>query len=221
MRNLRQIFSKNGYPASFFNRILDKFQTQSDGALPNQDLDSSREQERKFFLPVPYLHKPSKTFFKNVQLLIKSKLDIEITAIFETTKICSYFNIKNRTPSYLQSNVVYKCTCSRYVNATYLCYSAHLITRAKEHTTVTRISDCKSNKSAIKNHILNCISCLAKNHKFQLDRFSVMRKCNGAHEAKIHGAFLIKKRRIQLSMSKCMQVEPPFYWVCNVLIIFF
>ena len=145
VRNPRQIFSKNGYPASFFNRIQDKFLTQSDGVF-NQDLDSSREQERKFFLTVPYLGKPSKTFFKNVQLLIKNKSDIEITPIFKTTKICNYFNIKSQTPTYLQSNVVYKYTCSRDVNVTYIGYSAqHLITRAKEH-----ISDSKSNKSAIK-----------------------------------------------------------------------
>ena len=90
--NLRQIFSKNRYPASFFNQILEKFLTRSDG-VPNQDLDSSREQERKFILTVPYLGKPSKSFFKKAQLLIESKLDIEITPIFKTTKSYSYFSI--------------------------------------------------------------------------------------------------------------------------------
>ena len=141
MRNLRQIFRKNGYPASFFNRILDEFLTQSDG-VSNQDLHSSKEQERKFFLTVPCLGKPSKTFFKNVLRLIKNKLDIEITHNFKTTKICSYFNIKSQKPSYLQSNVVYKYTCSRDVNVTNIGYSArHLITRVKEH-----ITDCKQTK---------------------------------------------------------------------------
>ena len=102
----------------------------------------------------------------------------------------SYFNIKSQIPSYLQSNVVYQYTCSRNVNITYIGYSAqHLITRAKEH-----ISDCKSNKRAIKNHISNCNSCLEKNRKFQLDRISVTRKCNSAYEAKIHEALLIKKQ---------------------------
>ena len=106
VRSLRQILSKNGYPAPFFNRILKKFLTQSDG-VPNQDLNSSREQKRR-----KHLGKPSKSFFKNAHLLIESKLDIKITLIFKTTKICSYFNIKSRTRSYLKSNVVYKYTCS-------------------------------------------------------------------------------------------------------------
>ena len=165
VRNLRQLFSKNGYPTSFFNRILEKFLNQNNGAS-NQDLNSSKAQERKFSLAIPYLGKPSTTFY--VWLLTKSKLDIEITPIFKTTTLSSYFDVKSRTPFYLQSNVVYKYTCSRDVNVTYVGYSArHLITRAKEH-----ISDCKSNKTAIENHILNCNSCLDENLKFQLDRLA-------------------------------------------------
>ena len=184
-----QLFSKNEYPTSFFNRILEKFLNQNNGAS-NHDFNSPKSQERKFFLTVPYSGKPSTIFLKNIPVLIKSKLDIEITPIFKTTKISSYFNIKSRTPSNLQSNVVYKYTCSRDVNVTYVGNSArHLITRAKEH-----ISDCKSNKSAIKNHILNCNSCLDENPKFQVDQFSTMRKCNSAYEAKIHEALLIKKQ---------------------------
>ena len=101
--------------------------------------------------------------------------------MFKTITISSYFNIKSRTPSYLQSNVVYRYTYSRDLNVTNIGYSArHLITRAKK-----LISDCKFSKSAIKNHILNCNSFLDENPKFQLDRFRVMCKCNSAYEAKI------------------------------------
>ena len=107
VRNLRQLFSKNGYPTSFFNHILENFLNQNNMAS-NQDLNSSKSQERKFFLTVLYLGKPSTTFFKNIRVLIKSKLVIEITPIFKSTKISSYFNIKSRTPSNLKSNVVYK-----------------------------------------------------------------------------------------------------------------
>ena len=68
VRNLRQLFSKNGYPTSFFNRILENFLNHNNGAS-NQDLNSSKSQERKFFLIVPYLGKPSTTFFKNIRVL--------------------------------------------------------------------------------------------------------------------------------------------------------
>ena len=63
VRNLRQVFCKNGYSTSFFNRILDKFLTQSDG-VSNQDLDSSREQERKFFSFSSVLGQTVKNFFE-------------------------------------------------------------------------------------------------------------------------------------------------------------
>ena len=62
VRNLRQLFSKNGYPTSFFNRVLEKFLNQNNGTS-NQDLNSSKALKRKFFLTVLYLTKPSTTFF--------------------------------------------------------------------------------------------------------------------------------------------------------------
>ena len=58
----------------------------------------------------------------------------------------------------------------------------------------TSVSDCKSNNCAVKNHILNCNSCLDENPKFQLDLFSIMHQCNSAYEAKINQALLIKKQ---------------------------
>ena len=89
--------------------------------------------------------------------------------------------MKSRTPSYLQLNVVYKYTCLRDMNVTYIGYSArHLVRRAKKH-----ISDCKSNKNASKNHILNCNSCIDENSKLQLDQFSVL--SNNAYEANSSG----------------------------------
>ena len=46
--------------------------------------------------------KPSKTFFENTEVLIKSKLDIEIISIFKIPKISCYFAIKSQTLSQAQ-----------------------------------------------------------------------------------------------------------------------
>ena len=101
------------------------------------------------------------------------------------------------------STIKYTSLCD--VNVTYIGYSdRHLITRAKEH-----ISDFKSNKNSIKNRILNCNSCLDKNPKFQLDRFSVMRKCKSVYEWKIHEAILIKKQN--LTINKQIKSNPSLY----------
>ena len=103
----------------------------------NQDLNSSIAQKKSDFFTGPYLGKPSTTLFKNLWVLIKSKLDIKITPIFKTTKISSYFNIKSWTPSYLQSNVVYKYACSRGVNVTYVGYSARHLIKERRNISVT------------------------------------------------------------------------------------
>ena len=71
----------------------------------------------------------------------------------KTTKVQEYFSLKSKTPLILNSNVVYKFTCSRDVNVTYIGTSArHLSIRAGEHLNVSR-----SRKSAIKEHIKNAV----------------------------------------------------------------
>ena len=49
VRILSLLFSKNGYPTSFSNGLLENLLNQNNGAS-NQDLNSSKAQERKFFL---------------------------------------------------------------------------------------------------------------------------------------------------------------------------
>ena len=109
----------------------------------------------------------------------------------------------------------FRLICTITHRGYYVGYSArHLITRAKEH-----INDCKSSKSAIKNHILNCNSCLDKNPKFQLYRFSIMHKCNSAYEAKIHEALLIKKQNP--TINKQMHANGTSFLLSVYYILFF
>ena len=87
----------------------------------------------------------------------------------------------------LNSNVVYKFTCSRDVNVTYIGTSArHLSIRAGEHLNVSR-----SSKSAIKEHIKKCSSC--KTQPNNMGQFKIIRKCQTSYEAKIHEALVIKR----------------------------
>ena len=87
----------------------------------------------------------------------------------------------------LNSNVVYKFTCSRDVNVTYIGTSArHLSIRAGEHLNVSR-----SSKSAIKEHIKKCSSC--KTQPNNMGQFKIIRKCQTSYEPKIHEALVIKR----------------------------
>ena len=55
------------------------------------------------------------------------------------------------------SNVVYRFSCPREADLTYIAKSArHLVTREKEHWSLNSIT----RKSAVKEHILDCNNCV-------------------------------------------------------------
>ena len=133
------LFYNNGYPIPFFNKILRQFQ--------NEKTDSKTEKGFINLFIIPYLGKISKEFGLQIQSLIKKRFDTKITIVYKTTKVQEYFCLKSKAPLLLNSNVIYKFTCSRDVNVTYVGTSArHLSIRAGEHLNVPRLS-----KSASKN----------------------------------------------------------------------
>ena len=160
---LKNLFYNNGYPIPFFNKILCQFQ--------KEKTDSKTEKEFINLFIIPYLGKISKEFDLQIQSLIKKRFDIKITIVYITTKVQEYFSLKSKTPLVLNSNVVYKFTCSRDVNVTYIGTSArHLGIRAGEHLNVSR-----SSKSAIKEHIKKCSLC--KTQPNNMGQFEIIRKC--------------------------------------------
>ena len=176
---LKNLFYSNGYPIHFFNKILCQFQ--------KEKTDSKTEKEFINLFIIPYLGKISKEFSLQIQSLIKKRFDIKVTIVYKTTKVQEYFSLKSKTPLALNSNVVYKFTCSRDVNVTYIGTSArHLSIRAGEHLNVSR-----SSKSAIKEHIKKCSSC--KTQPNNMGQFKIIRKCQTSYEAKIHEALVIKR----------------------------
>ena len=141
----KNLFYSNGHPIPFFNKILCQFQ--------NKKSDSKTEKEFINLFIIRYLGKISKEFGLQIQSLIKKRFDTKITIVYETTKVQKYSSLKSKTPLILNSHVVYKFTCSRGVNVTYIGTSAgYLSIRAGEHLNVSR-----SGKSAIKEHIKNAV----------------------------------------------------------------
>ena len=176
---LKNLFYSNGYPIPFFNKILCQFQ--------NEKTDSKIKKEFINLFIIPYLGKISKGFGQQIQSLIEKRFDTKITIVYKTTKVQEYFSLKCKTPLILNSNVVYKFTCSRDVNVPYIGTSArHLSIRAMEHLNVSR-----SGKSAIKEHIRK--SSLCKTQPNNMKQFEIIRKCQISHDAKIHEALVIKR----------------------------
>ena len=160
---LLNLFYNNGYPIPFFNKILCQFQ--------NEKTDSKTEKEFINLFIISYLGKISKEFGLQIQSLIKKRFDTKITIVYKTITVQKYFSLKSKTPLILNSNVVYKFTCSRDVNVTYISTSTrHLSIRAGKHLNVSR-----SSKSATKEHIKKCSSC--KTQPNNMKQFEIIRKC--------------------------------------------
>ena len=176
---LKNFFYNNGYPVPFFNKILCQFQ--------NKKTDSKTEKEFINLFIISYLGKIPKEFGLQIQSLIKKRFDTKITIVYKTTKVQEYFSLKSKTPLILNSNVVYKFTCSYDVNVTYVgTFARHLSIRAGEHLNVSR-----SSKSAIKKHIKKCSLC--KTQSNNMKQFKIIRKCQTSYKAKIHEALVIKR----------------------------
>ena len=93
--------------------------------------------------------------------------------MFTSFKVKNYFSLKCRAPLPLLANVVYKFTCLRDANNTYIGKTVrHLATRVKEHGT---------SQSAIKDHLSSCEMCQSEYscHK----NFSVI--CSGRNDSEI------------------------------------
>ena len=192
VRKLRRIIYNNGYTNIIFNNILHRFLHES----KQHNLTATTEEVpvQRIFLRLPYLGQTSERFFKNIQQLAKQKLNVVIQPIYASCKVGQYFQLKSQMPLPLRANVEYKFTCSRDVSLTYTGTSSrHLCVKIKKH-----LDEAKSNKSAIKVHIMQCQTCSSRQNSELVSAFSFIRKCK-TFEAKIHKASMIKRQNPKLN----------------------
>ena len=118
---------------------------------------------------------------------------LKLVPLYKTMKVSNYFHLKSMTPLGLCSNVVYWAQMSCDTGLIYLGMSSrHLVTRAKEHLDLN-----KSRKSAIKDHILDCVKCFNSSHS--LASFKLLRNSKNEYDTKVHEALLIKKFKPKLN----------------------
>ena len=100
--------------------------------------DKENVNEEKLFFCVPYVGKSSQLFTKQLSKIIANLTAVKLIPTYKTFQVGNYFNLKSRTPTPLVSNVVYRFSCPREVDLTYIGKSArHLVTKAKEHWSLT------------------------------------------------------------------------------------
>ena len=117
---LRSIFGKNGYPADFFNRVVQKFERIT-SALTDDSVSVNEDTDKRFIIKLPFVNKASQLFAKRLRLLIDKKFGVKISVVYNSCELSSlFFHSKIRLPIALSAKVVYKFTCLRDVNLTYI-----------------------------------------------------------------------------------------------------
>ena len=118
-------------------------------------------------------------------------MNVKLCCVFNSCKIKSYFSLKSKTPSFLSGNVVYKYTCQRDAEQSYIGETArYLIERVGEHLDINA-----SPPSAISSHIKSCDTCLdyLESGRLDVSKFDVIKTCKSKIECEINEAFLVKK----------------------------
>ena len=202
---LRSIFSSNGYPKTFFDKVLTKFNESISGPrISNVD-----EIPRNFLytFKMPFLGRPSVFLKKELSKLIKGKFGVDLNVAYTSCKIGDFFTLKSKTPFILLTNVVYKFSCLGDPSISYIGKTErHIATRMDEHL------DRRAEKSAVTSHINSCVSCAT--HGVSYDNFSILRKCDTSYSTSIHEAFLIRRYKPLLN------VQTPNQGQCVLLKIF-
>ena len=190
--NLRKLFSRNSYPISFFNRVLQRF---LDKQLVSESNNSDSESDKLgVTFVVPFIGEASIKFSKQVSLLIKNTFNVEVLPVFKSSKVGDYFSLKSTTPFPYSSNVVYKFSCLRDADRSYIGQTKrHLVTRVSEHVELHKADP----KSEIKSHIYNCAAC----HSCFLgvDNFEILKRCRNNYDTKICEALRIKQFKPKLN----------------------
>jgi hypothetical protein len=133
--NLRQYFCKNGYPIALVEKIFLK----KINIIYSVKTSVPTVTKKIIYFVVPYLGDSNTIVKKQIRTLVQKfypQLDLRI--IFTNSfSMQSLFKVKDRMPTLMRSNVVYKYTCSQ-CQATYCGETTrHLQTRIAEHKGVS------------------------------------------------------------------------------------
>ncbi len=179
IEKIREMFLNNGYSNIFFDKIVKDFIYKK----RETKIDSEQKEEnRDYVICLPYIGQPSLVFKRKIVKIYKQYFNVDISVVFKTCKVKQYFSLKSKTPLDLKTNVVYKFSCLRDANVSYVGKTKrHLVTRVKEHL--------KLKNSAIKQHIDNCNSCKDIN----ITHFKILHSGTSDFNVKVKEALEIKR----------------------------
>ncbi|MCG8432382.1 MAG: hypothetical protein MJA29_14590, partial [Candidatus Omnitrophica bacterium] len=156
--HLEHLFSLNGYSNQMFQSCVNRYVS---GKFQKRQERPPKEDSVEAPVYIPYIGQPSVIYGKKIRQIFKQYYKMNIRVIFTTFKVKNYFSLKCRTPFILRANVVYKYTCLRDADVSYIGKTKrHMALRMKEHFT--------DSNSAIRQHLLSCPTCPSDHSSFSI-----------------------------------------------------
>ena len=127
---IKDVLKRNSYPPFILDKII---KTYINKIHYNNNKVSSEINKLRYF-KLPYIGKYSEQVQKKITKLCKQYCnENNVKIVFTSFKISNYFSVKDATPYFLKSFLVYKFICARckscYIGET----CRHFITRIDEH----------------------------------------------------------------------------------------
>ena len=196
---LKEMFLKNGYPQSFFERVLKSFLLKKMLPFSGPRSESQDDMEKFYILRIPYIGRASIQFRRKLTKLVKETMDMKLRCVFHSCKVRNFFSLKCKSSHFLQSNVVYKFSCRRDASIFYVGETGrHLGIRASEHLNTTT-----SSRTAVANHILDCDECMDHLSKGTLNHnsFEILKHGQTKNDIEMLEAMLINE------LKPCLNIQ--------------
>ena len=130
---------------------------------------------------------------------------IHLNLIFKNNfSIESLFQYKDKIPTSLLSNVVYKYTCEQCTATYYGETTRHLCTRIAEHKGLSSRTGKPLTYppfSSIRDH------CLLYGHGLETKNFSIIHKCENSYDTKVSESILINKDKPTLNTMESFNLN--------------
>ena len=195
---IKEILRANCFPVTLIDNVIRNFLNRQ--YIPCNKPKDKNEDKPRIICCLPFLGKRSFRIRNDITRLIKTHyLNTQVQFIFKSAKrISSMFQYKDRIPTLVCSNVIYKFSCSGCNASYYGKTNRNLLIRCNEHLGINRNGRELSSPSpsSIRNHIKQT------GHTASIDDFSVISKTSNSYDLLIHESLLIQRDRPSLNSQQ-------------------
>ena len=176
---LKDILTFNNFPYWWLERHVRAFLNAIySGSYNHRD----REDNNYIVIKIPYYGYPSFLLKRRINRILRQFHNTKVKICFTIRRLRTVFPIKDKTPTYLQSSIIYKFECSGDPNISYVGETGRQVIR--------RVKDHATGHTAVTEHLKTCYSC---NKDTLIENFKILHKATDYYDRVIKEALFIQK----------------------------